>query len=140
MGTEVSPDAVLLHGRASRAALAPRCPLTGGCSGRGDQPSDPGRGKERRGQCHSPAGGSGCPSLGASSHSGLFPHPRSPCPFPRLVKVKWGLKCYSHRAYFAGAQNILFLIKALLNSKVPAGAGSLQAPVQDGRRFPSCAA
>lgn len=48
-----------------------------------------------------------------------------------LVKVKRGLKCYSHSVYFAGAQNFLFIIRALPSSKVYAGLGSLQAPARD---------
>lgn len=40
-----------------------------------------------------------------------------------LVKVKRGLKCYSHSVYFAGAQNFLFIIRALLSSKVYVGLG-----------------
>lgn len=46
-----------------------------------------------------------------------------PLAFLWLVKVKRGLKCYSHSVYFAGAQDFLFIIRALLSSKVYAGLG-----------------
>lgn len=145
MGTEVSPDAVPLCSTASRAAPAPHLAAHrwGGCR---EVPALK-YGKvngQRRGQCPSPGWGLGvhkpasyhqkcCPAAAGFITVGAISTPSLPASFLRLVKVKRGLKCcYSHSVYFAGAQNFLLVIRALLNGNVPAGPGSLQAPVRDG--------
>lgn len=73
-----------------------------------------------------------CPAAAGSMTVRAISTPSLPPPFLRLVKVKLGLKCYSHRVYFTGAQNFLLIIRALLNSNGPVGPGSPQAPVRDG--------
>lgn len=94
--------------------------------GPGDAAREPPRssGPPRPQQCKPCPAAAGFPAARASFIPSLLA-------FLWLVKVKRGLKCYSHSVYFAGAQNFLFIIRALLSSTVYAGLGSLQAPARD---------
>lgn len=137
--TEVSPDAVSLPVRASSSP--PRC--RGAAGGQDTSPQiREGKGGEEGAMpksrvglgLHKPASHHHkcCPAAAGFITVRAISTPSLPPPFLRLVKVKRGLKCYSHSVYFAGAQNFLLIIRALLNGNVPLGPGSLQSPVQDG--------